>query len=99
MRHVGEKLRFVPVGSLDLAALILDLTEQPRVLDRQSRLRSECLKKVNDFRRKATRLLSPYPHSALNPLLAQQRNCQNRSVAMPRGDRPESRGPKFPLLQ
>ena len=34
VRHVGEKLRLVPVSGLDLAALILDLTEQPRVLDR-----------------------------------------------------------------
>ena len=34
MRHIGEKFRLVPVGRLDLAALILDFPEQPRVLDR-----------------------------------------------------------------
>src|SRR5262249_55963258 len=33
MRHVGEKLRLVPIGRLDLTALLLDLTEKPRVLD------------------------------------------------------------------
>ena len=32
--HVGEKFRFVPVGRLDLAALVLDLAEQPGVLNR-----------------------------------------------------------------
>ena len=35
VRHVGEEFRLVPVGGLDLPALILDLAEQPGVLDRQ----------------------------------------------------------------
>ncbi len=34
VRHVGEEFRFVPVGGLDLPALILDLAEQPRILYR-----------------------------------------------------------------
>ena len=35
VRHVGEELRLVPVGGFDLAALVLDLAEQPGVLDRK----------------------------------------------------------------
>ena len=34
MGHVGEELGLVPVGGFDLPALILDLAEQPGVLDR-----------------------------------------------------------------
>ena len=34
MGHVGEEFRLVAVGGFDLAALILDLAEQPGVLDR-----------------------------------------------------------------
>ena len=52
MRHVGEKLRLVPIGCLDLTALLLDLTEEPRVLDRQSGLGRKGLKKLHDFRLK-----------------------------------------------
>jgi hypothetical protein len=33
--HVGEELRFVLARDLEFAALLLDLAEQPRVLDRQ----------------------------------------------------------------
>jgi hypothetical protein len=42
----------VAIGGLDLPALILDLAEQPRILNRQGRLGSERLEKVDDFRRK-----------------------------------------------
>ena len=50
VRHVGEKLRLMPVGGLDLAALVFDLPEQPRVLNRQGRLRREGLQKIDDLR-------------------------------------------------
>ena len=33
MGHVGEKLRLMPVSGLNLSALILDLAEQPGVLN------------------------------------------------------------------
>ena len=36
--HVGQELGLVAVGGLELAALVLDLPEQPRVLDGQGRL-------------------------------------------------------------
>ena len=43
VRHVGEELRLVLVGDLELAALVLDLAEQARVLDRDHRLVGEGL--------------------------------------------------------
>ena len=49
MGHVGEEFRLVAIGGLDLPALILDLPEQPRVLDRQDRLGCEGLQKIDDF--------------------------------------------------
>ena len=38
VRHVGQELGLVAVGDLELAALVPDLPEQPRVLDGQRRL-------------------------------------------------------------
>ena len=34
VRHVGEKLRFMPARDFELPALLLDLAKQPRVLNR-----------------------------------------------------------------
>ena len=41
VRHVGEEFGLVLVGDLELAALVLDLVEQPRVLDRDHGLVGE----------------------------------------------------------
>ena len=49
--HVGEELRFVLARDLELPALLLDLMEQPRVLDRQHRLGREGLQQVDLARR------------------------------------------------
>ena len=49
--HVGEELRLVLAGDLELPALLLDLAEQPRVLDRERRLAGEGLHQVDDARR------------------------------------------------
>ena len=45
--HVGEELRFVLARDFELSAFVLDLVEQPRVLDRQHRLRGESLHQVD----------------------------------------------------
>ena len=87
------------IGRLDLPALVLDLAKQPRVLNRQGGLRRKRLKKIDDFRRKAARLLPLDRQSTQNSLFAEQWNCQNRSVSMPRGNRPKSCGPEFPFFQ
>ena len=39
--HAGEEFRLVAAGDLELAALVLDLVEQPHVLDRDHRLGGE----------------------------------------------------------
>ena len=41
--HIGEELRLVLAGDLELAALVVDFVEQPRILNRQNRVRSESL--------------------------------------------------------
>src|SRR6516164_4532547 len=47
MAHIGEELRFVLACDLELAALVLDLVKEPRVLDRQHRLARESLQDVD----------------------------------------------------
>ncbi len=45
--HVGEELRLVLARELELLALLLDLLEQPRVLDGDRRLRGEGMQQVD----------------------------------------------------
>src|SRR5437763_749314 len=58
--HVGEELRFVLAGDFELAALLLDLAKQPRVLDRQHRLIGEGLEQIDGALREFARLLAPH---------------------------------------
>jgi len=55
--NVGEELRLVAVGLLKLAALVLDLSEQARVLDGQGRLGGESLEDFDDLRGELARSL------------------------------------------
>ena len=57
--HVGEEFRLVPVGRLDLAAFVFDLTKKPGVLDGKSQLGGKSLKKIHHFRLKFTGASSP----------------------------------------
>ena len=56
--HVGQELGLVPVGGLQLAALVLDLPEEAGVLDGQRRLAGEGLEQVDDLRRELARASS-----------------------------------------
>jgi len=47
--HAGHELRLVLAGLLELAALVLDLAEQPCVLNGQHGLRREGLKSSDDI--------------------------------------------------
>jgi len=47
MGHVGEELGLVAAGGFELPALVLDLPEQPGVLDRQGRLSREGLEQLD----------------------------------------------------
>src|SRR5215813_9942140 len=77
--HVGEEFRLMPVGCLDLAALILDFPKQPRILNRQSRLRSEGFQEINHFRAEFPRRLTANDETANDTVLAQQWNRKNGS--------------------
>src|SRR5262249_45335584 len=66
----------MPVGGLNLFAFLLDLTEQPGVLDRQYRLGRKGFQKLDDFGAKLPDRFSPYHQSADDPLFAQQRHGQ-----------------------
>ena len=74
MGHVGEKLRLVPVGGFDLAALVLDLSEQPGVLDRQNGLRREGLQADSPPRGETPGLVSPDRQAPMICLLAKKRH-------------------------
>src|SRR4030095_7970807 len=98
MRHVGEKFRLVPVGGLDLFAFLLDLTEQPGVLDRQSRLSSKGLKELDNFRGKPPRLLAPHRQRPHYAPLSEKRNRQNRSIPKPCKQRANLSASEFLLV-
>ena len=80
VRHVGEELGLVLVGDFELAALLLDLVEQPHVLDRDHRLVGEGLEQ-RDL------LLGERPHfhaakdDDARSCLEQQGHDQNGAIA------------------
>ena len=73
--HIGEELRLVLARHFELPALILDFVEQPRVLDRQHRLRRERLDQVDGVLREGARAAAADhqhaddapPHAAAEP--------------------------------
>ena len=61
--HIGEELRLVLARDLELPALVLDFVEQPRILDRQHRLRGESLDQVDGvLRERAGRAAAHHQH-------------------------------------
>ncbi len=59
-----------------LAAFLLDLMEQSRILDRQDRLRGEGLQQIDGVLGKFARLLAAHHQRADDPIGAEQRNGQ-----------------------
>src|SRR5262245_45202134 len=59
MAHAGDELRLVFTCHCKLTALLLDLMEQARILDRQHRLGCERLQEMNRALGKFARLLAP----------------------------------------
>src|SRR4030095_15403482 len=51
VRHVGQELRLVPAGRLELGTLVRDLPEEAGILDGQGRLRGEGLEDLDGLRR------------------------------------------------
>ena len=56
--HVGEELGLVAARGLELPALVLDLPEEPSVLDGEGRLGGEGLEQLDDLRRERRRASS-----------------------------------------
>ena len=81
VRHVGDELGLVPVGRLELAALVLDLAEQPRVLDGHRRLAAERPEEVHHLRRELPRLPLGDGEAADQTMVVEQRNADERARA------------------
>jgi hypothetical protein len=81
MAHVGEELRFVLTRFGKLPALLLDLVEEPCILDRQDRLRAEGLQEIDRALGKFARLLAAHHQRADDPIGAEQWNGQQRAEA------------------
>ena len=81
--HAGEELRLVPARHFQLAALLRDLAEQARVLDRKRRLRRERLQQGYHLRRKLAGAVSIDDQAAKQVIFAQKRHCQQRPIAQP----------------
>ncbi len=75
--HVGQELGLVAARHLELAALLLELAEQPRVLDGQRGLGGEGLEQLDHLRRELARRLPVDDEPADQVILAQQRHRQH----------------------
>src|SRR5499427_10157512 len=79
--HVGEELRLVPAGQLQLPPLVLDLAEQARILDGQGRLGREGLEQLDDLRRELARRLADEDQAADDLVLTEERHREHRPIA------------------
>ena len=79
--HIGEELRLVPARHFELPALVLDFAEQPRVLDRQHRLRRERLHQVDGILREGAGRAAAHHQHADDLVAADERRHQARAVA------------------
>ena len=70
----------MPARGLELLALVRDLPEESRILDRQDGLGRERLEEIHDLRGKASRLLSPNHEHAHDSLLEEERSSQQRPI-------------------
>ena len=71
----------MPARRFELPALLRDLAEQPRILDRERRLRGERLQQLDDLRRERPRRLSVDQQAAEQMVLAQQRDREERTIS------------------
>ena len=76
MAHVGDELRLVLARDLQLAALLGDLLEQTRVLQRDSRLVGEGLHKADDGLGELARVAARRTSVPSGPSACEQRDNQ-----------------------
>jgi hypothetical protein len=78
--HIGEELRLVLAGDLELVALDPDFVEQAGVLDRQHRLRREGLQQVDRALGKFAGRFAAHDEGADDPIGAKERDENPRQV-------------------
>ena len=83
VRHVGEELRLVVAGRLDLGTLVRDLMEEAGVLYRQCGLGGKRLEDIHDRRRKHAGCLPVEGQAPDDLVLAKQRYGEECPVAEP----------------
>src|SRR5262249_42534338 len=84
--HAGNELRLMLAGQLKLAALVLDLAEQARILDREHRLGRERLQEINGTLGKVAWLFAPDYECSDDLVCAYQRHNKARTIAGPHRD-------------
>ena len=72
MAHVGDELGFVLTRNRELSSLLIDFTEQPRILHREDRLIGKGLHEVDRTRRKISGLAALQYQSAKNVVLSEE---------------------------
>ena len=87
------------LADFQLLALRFDLAKQPRVVDRQRRLRREGLQQIHHLRFELSGLPPPHRQTAHNLLLAQERHRQKRAVTETVQQRPQPRSRALLLIQ
>src|SRR5213078_425680 len=80
MAHVGEELQLVAAGNLELAALVLDLVEESRVLDGERRLGREGLERLDDLRGEFARRLPDEDQAPYGLVLPKEWHGERRPV-------------------
>src|SRR5437899_6274615 len=83
MTHICQEFGFVAAGYLQLATLLLDLVEEPGVLDRQYRLGGEGLQKVHRLLRERTLQRAAYHQRTEHLVFAQERHREQSPKACP----------------
>ena len=89
--HVGEELRLVAAGRLELPTLVRDLAEEAGVLDGQRGLGGEGLQELDDLRREGARRLLADREPADQLVFAQHRDGEQG--AGPRAEEDVAEGP------
>ncbi len=80
VRHVGEELRLVLVGDLELGALLLDFLEEPHVLDRDRGLVGEGVGERDLLLAERPHFGAPQEHRAERLAFAHQRHREHAVV-------------------
>src|SRR5262245_19705546 len=97
--HICQELGLVLAGDLELAALVLDLAVETRILDRERGLSREGLEQAHSFGGKAAQLLTPDYETTDHALFDEKGNGDERAVSQTAKDHLESGDRILALIQ